>query len=125
MFDLISKLELKHGNNGSGICWGGLQLAVYHELFNTLNALDTQTLFCNIKELIEQKVILDLLPENVMSCFNGKNTFNSVKSCLVVAEPNFRMNCWDKMRDVISAIPVAFRCKVLTMDNDCKFSIYL
>ena len=118
-------IELKHGNNGSGICWGVLQLAVYHKLFNKLNTLDAQVFFSNIKELIEQKIKLGLLPTNVLSYFNKKIRFNGVKSYFVVAEPNFEMNCWDKMRDVIDEIPQDFRCSVLTIDNDGKFSIYL
>jgi hypothetical protein len=110
-------IELKYGTNGAGIYWGPLQLAVYRELFNILNTY-AQSFFSDIKELIEQKVMLGLLPENVLSYFKNKTKFNDVIPYLAIAEPNFRMNCWDKMRDIIKTDPQNLSCNIITINEE-------
>jgi hypothetical protein len=113
-------MELKHGSNGSGIYWGPLQLAVYKEIFKK----QSDSIFENIKSLIRQKVDLGLLPQCASEIFKQKNTFKGVISHLIIAEPNYKMNCWDKMNEVINENVKDLCCKVSIVDNLGKINDY-
>jgi len=118
-------MELKHGSNGSGIYWGPLQVAVYKEIFSKeIFSKEINTIFNDMKLLIGQKVDLGLLPQCAIEIFKQKSTFSGVKSHLIIAEPNYKMNCWDKMNEVINENVEDLCCKVSIVDNQGQITEY-
>ena len=107
-------IELKFGDNGSGIYWAPLQVAVYKELVGTL---EPSYLFSNIKELVKQKTDLSLLPQEAYLYFKDKSSFNKVLPSIAVAKPNDNMNCWGMMKEIINANKQDLNCGVYNVDE--------
>lgn len=93
----LTIIELKHGRNLSGICWGPLQTLVYRDAFRS----KLPEITSGIRELVEQKIALGLLPEATRSRL-PLGGFPAVKALLVIAKPAEK-NIWeDKMKRVSS-----------------------
>ncbi|QDT29903.1 hypothetical protein Enr10x_52600 [Gimesia panareensis] len=105
-------IELKHGSDTSRICWGGLQAAVHRELFG--RTLDQIT--DDIKSLVRQKVQLGLLPSQAAERL-PEERFRTVQPILVIAEPNYRSNCWELLQEVATLCHEA-QCSVVEVRND-------
>ena len=112
-------IELKHGSNGSGIYWGPLQIAVYKELFDKKHI---HSFFMDIKELIQQKVALDLLPQKANIFYENHITFDNVIPALIIGEPNHKMNCWIMMKEIINQDIANLQCEVLIIDENGKIA---
>ncbi len=109
-------IELKHGSN-SGIHWSPLQVAVYKELYSDDNLLSF--LFNDIKILVEQKIILKLLPLHLDSILFKKDRFNSVKSFLVIGAPEHTSPAtWGKMKEVINENSTDLTCPIIVVDEN-------
>jgi len=100
-------IELKHGANASGIYWGGLQAAVYRDLF----AASLDGVLPGIRALASQKVALKLLPEEALAMIPDSG-FQGVASMLIISEPNQRSACWQRLADVSAQCP-ASACQVI------------
>lgn len=95
-------IELKYGNNLSGICWGPLQVLAYRDAFKSTLA----EIAPDIKELVTQKVSLGLLPPAASSRLPA-GAFPKVKAVLAIAKPDLGNCCWDKLNRVISECKVS------------------
>jgi len=86
-------IELKHGSYTSGIYWGPLQASVYRDAYS--RQLDNIT--AGIKNLVEQKVGLGLLPPEALSMLPEGN-FAKVEGVLAIADVDsyLRSTCWEK-----------------------------
>ena len=94
--DLVA-IELKHGSNGSGICWGPLQVSVHHDaFFKVLGSIRGQ-----VRALVAQKIELGLLPAEARGLLEASQ-LTRVAPILAVADPNDRIHAWDKMTNVLS-----------------------
>jgi hypothetical protein len=113
-------IELKHGSNTTDIYWGPLQVAVYKDIFESI---DPALLFRDVAKLLYQKVKLGLLPMRLLSILEGRNKFNSIISDLLIAEPNYDSTCWEKMRTIIMSAPETLTCKILNMDTNGTISV--
>jgi len=94
-------IELKYGNNLSGICWGPLQVLAYRDAFKSKLVEIAQ----DIKDLVTQKVSLGLLPRAALSRLPV--AFPSVKAVLAIAKPDFSSLCWNKLNRVIAECKVS------------------
>jgi hypothetical protein len=112
-------IELKHGSNSSGIYWGPLQVAVYRELFNSINSQD---FFNDVRTLIMQKIALNLLPHKTATFYEAHDKFNKILPVLGVGAPNYKMNCWKMMSNIIDNSKYDLSCDVLRIEKDGKIS---
>lgn len=88
-------VELKHGENPSGIYWGAFQAAIYREAFERARPHIT----ADIELLVRQKIRLRLLPADAEQRLQGSLR---VEAALVVCDPNPRSTCWEKLDEVQS-----------------------
>ncbi len=94
-------IELKHGDNTSGIYWGPLQAKVYQKAFENKIA----DLSSKITEMVRQKVELGLLPPEASERIPADG-FKVVKGILAVADASGNVNseCWQRANDVNSKL---------------------
>ena len=93
------------------------QVAKYRELFS--EEKHPHPFFEDIKQLINQKVELGLLPKFANSLFTNKSDFKDVLSYVVVAESeNISKNNWEKMKDVINENPKDISCEIFTINGN-------
>jgi len=95
-------IELKHGCNPGGIYWGPLQVLAYRDAFKSKLAVVTR----GIKKLVEQKVLLGLLPQTALSRLPD-DAFPAVKTVLVIGDPNLKSKCWDNLNRVVKELNVS------------------
>ncbi|OGU18633.1 MAG: hypothetical protein A2X85_17495 [Geobacteraceae bacterium GWF2_54_21] len=90
-------IELKHGDNTSGIYWGPLQAKVYQMAFEEKMA----ELSKSIIEMVLQKIELGMLPPEALERI-PVGGFRVVKGILAVAdaEGNLDSKCWQRANDV-------------------------
>jgi len=93
----LATIELKHGDNASGICWAPLQVGVYRDAFEAI----LSSVRPGIQELVRQKITLGLLPEaaGVRLDVGG---LKRVEPIVAVAQPDARSSCWQKMGRVMT-----------------------
>lgn len=92
-------IELKHGDNPSGIYWGLLQVAMYRDSFNAAISQISD----DIINLVNQKIKLELLPKEAEARIPKR--FSEVKSMLAIAKPKKRSSCWGKLIEVVNFCP--------------------
>lgn len=88
-------IELKHWSNASGIYWGPLQTSVYRDAFDKA----IKDISKDIKTMVNQKIDLGLIPEDAKKRLPDGN-FTNVMGVLLVASPNERSECWDKLKEI-------------------------
>jgi len=92
-------IELKHGSNPGGVYWGPLQVMAYQDAFaQVLPGVSKR-----IRDLVEQKIRLGLLPQEAGARVAGDG-LTCIRPVLAVAEPNPRSSCWHKLGTVLSAL---------------------
>ncbi|MDD2899820.1 MAG: hypothetical protein PHI31_14040 [Desulfuromonadaceae bacterium] len=86
-------IELKHGNNTSGIYWGPLQATVYQEAFEK----KISEISKSILVMVQQKIELGLLPPAACERIPADG-FKVVKGILAVADTsdNLKSECWQR-----------------------------
>jgi predicted DNA-binding WGR domain protein len=90
-------IELKRSKNASGIYWGPLQAGLYRDAFRrALPAIRG-----SMQNLIRQKLSLGLLPASAERGLR-EHSLRSVTAALIIAEPNERSTCWEKLAYVQS-----------------------
>ena len=92
-------IELKHGSNPGGVYWGPLQVMAYQDAF----AQVLPGVSKGIRDLVEQKIKLGLLPQEAGARVAG-DRLTCIRPVLAVAEPNPRSSCWRKLGIVLSAL---------------------
>lgn len=93
-------LELKHGADTGKIYWAQLQVATYRDLWR--QAADT--LLAEIRNLVEAKVEVGLLPKEALQRVPGTSDgFRCVLAAVVVAAPNEQSQCWQLSKEVLNA----------------------
>lgn len=90
-------IELKHGDNTSGIYWGPLQAKVYQKAFEEKMAELSEPII----KMVLQKIELGLLPPEAHERI-PVGGFNAVRGILAVAdaEGNLNSKCWRRANDV-------------------------
>ena len=90
-------IELKHGDNTSGIYWGPLQAKVYQKAFEEKIA----ELSKSIIEMVQQRIELGLLPPEAHERI-PVGGFKAVRGILAVADAadNLNSKCWQRANDV-------------------------
>lgn len=94
--DLVA-IELKHGQNASGIYWSPLQVGVYRDAFETILG----SIRGSLQKLVQQKIALGLLPA-AASRLLAASGLKRVEPIVAVADPDEHSACWQKMADVIA-----------------------
>jgi hypothetical protein len=94
-------IELKHGDNTSGIYWGPLQAKVYQKAFEKKIA----DLSSKITEMVRQKVALGLLPPETSERIPADG-FKVVKGILAVSDAKRKSDskCWQRANEVNSKL---------------------
>lgn len=94
-------IELKHGNNTSGIYWGPLQATVYQKAFEEKVAEMSKSII----KMVQQKIELGLLPPEAYERIPADG-FKVVKGILAVADAsgNLKSECWKRATDVNSKL---------------------
>lgn len=90
-------IELKHGDNASGICWGPLQTAVYRKAFE----YSLPELSQSIVAMARQKIALGLLPKSAEERIPTEG-FKAVEGVLAVADSDNYLDrkCWQRAGEV-------------------------
>jgi hypothetical protein len=79
-----------------------LQAFAYRDLFYGSLASIAES----IKVLIEQKIVLGLLPERASKLLE-KADFKDIHAVLAIGAPNMGSKCWSKMQEVYDFLKVA------------------
>ena len=98
----LATIELKHGDDASGLYWAPLQVGVYRDAFEAI----LSSIRPGIQELVRQKITLGLLPEAARVRLDASG-LKRVEPIVAVAEPMERSACWPKMGQVIAAMEKA------------------
>lgn len=90
-------IELKHGDNSSGIYWGPLQATVYQKAFEEKIAETSKSII----KMVLQKIELGLLPPEALERIPSSG-FKVVKGILAVADAkgNSGSKCWQRANEV-------------------------
>jgi hypothetical protein len=88
-------IELKDGDNPSGIYWGPLQVGLYYFAFKTA----LPRVVGGIKRLASQKIRLGLLPQSATHRIQN-SSLNIGTPVLAIAGPNKRSSCWPQLLEV-------------------------
>jgi hypothetical protein len=94
----LACVELKYGDNPSGIYWAPLQVSVYQQMYQ--QALPQ--IAPRIDAMVRQKVELQLLPDEALQRLPLKK--NIVRAIVAVAVPNARSRCWERLSIVQSRL---------------------
>jgi hypothetical protein len=100
-------IELKRGQNTSGIYWGPLQVGLYRDAFDAA----LPSIRADLQKVIQQRISLGLLPESATRGL-ADTALRSVTAALVVAVPNEKSSCWAKLDEVQARLPARMRVPV-------------
>jgi hypothetical protein len=94
----LACVELKYGDNPSGIYWAPLQVSVYQQMYQ----LALPQIAARIDEMVRQKVALQLLPGEALRRLPLKA--HIAHPVVAVAAPNARSGCWKSLSIVQSRL---------------------
>ena len=122
----LAAIELKHGANRDGICWGPLQVSFYRDAFAKITA----SIRGDIRALVEQKIVLGLLPVEARGLL-AASPLTQVEPILAVAEPNDQSKAWQMIAAVVGEMerarvpkpPLPLRIAKIRNPADIKLEI--